>query len=266
MSLGIVIKAPEGLVLGADSRVTLEATPQAGGPAILVNFDNATKLLTFSQPNTAVGAVTYGQAAIGLRTAHSYVPEFEASLPEARLPVQEFAQQLSDFFIRQWKAVMPADYKGPNMTFVVGGFNQEEPYGRVFVVEIPVKPKPVEQQANPGEFGITWGGQREWVDRLIQGYDHRLLDIVSKTLGLNSAQLNSIKKALLPMSMNIPLQAMPLQDCVNLAIFFLRTTISGQNVTVGVRGVGGPIDIATITRPEGLKPVQRKQIVGEGGG
>ena len=265
MSLGIVIKGPEGLVLGADSRVTLQATPP-GGPTIFVNFDNATKLLIFSKPNTAVGAVTYGQAAIGLRTAHSYVPEFEASLPGDRLPVQEFAQQLSGFFLRQWEAVMPADYKGPDMTFVVGGFDQDEPYGRVFVIDIPRKPTPVEQNANPGEFGITWGGQREWVDRLIQGYDHRLPDIVSKTLSLNSSQLKAVKKALEPLSMGIPLQAMPLQDCVNLAIFFLRTTISGQNVTVGVRGVGGPIEIATITRAEGLKPIQRKQIVGEGGG
>jgi len=268
MSLGVVIKAPEGLVLGADSRVTLQAGLPGGppgGPTILVNFDNATKLLIFSKPNTAVGAVTYGLAAIGLRTAHSYVPEFEAALPDDRLPVQEFAEHLSDFFLRQWKAVMPTDYKGPNMTFVVGGFNRDEPYGRVLVIDIPKKPTPVEQHANPGEFGITWGGQREWVDRLIQGYDHRLLDIVSKTLGLNSDQRNAVMKALEPLSMGIPLQAMPLQDCVNLAIFFLRTTISGQNVSVGVRGVGGPIDIATITRAEDLKPVQRKQIVGEGG-
>lgn len=59
--------------------------------------------------------------------------------------------------------------------------------------------------------------------------------------------------------------AMPLQDCVNLAIFFIRTTIDAQNLSVGVRGVGGPIDVAVITASEGIQFIQRKQIVGEGG-
>ena len=79
MSLGVVIKGPEGLVLAADSRVTLEARQQNGAP-IPVNFDNATKLLAFSKPHKHVGAVTYGMAAIGVRTAHSYLPEFEVWL------------------------------------------------------------------------------------------------------------------------------------------------------------------------------------------
>lgn len=63
--------------------------------------------------------------------------------------------------------------------------------------------------------------------------------------------------------MPIPLQAMPLQDCVDLAIFFIRTTAEAQRLTFGIRGVGGPIDVATITRREGLRFVQRKKVVGE---
>src|SRR5207249_1518933 len=100
-------KAPEGLVLAAESRVTLTATPPAGGNTLYVSFDNATKLLSFSEPNTAVGAVTYGQAAIGLRTAQSFIPEFEAALPDDRLATADFARILSDFFVAQWKANVP---------------------------------------------------------------------------------------------------------------------------------------------------------------
>jgi hypothetical protein len=32
---------------------------------------------------------------------------------------------------------------------------------------------------------------------------------------------------------------------------------------IGVRGVGGAIDVATITRTKGFKPVQEKKIRGE---
>ncbi|MGB8656967.1 MAG: hypothetical protein WCE90_04175 [Candidatus Zixiibacteriota bacterium] len=265
MSLGIVIKGPEGIVLAAESRVTLSAKPTQG-PEIHVNFDNATKLLSFSEPNTTVGVVTYGLAAIGLRTAHSFIPEFEESLSrekKERLTVQEFAKHLSEFFMKQWQTGMPPDYQGPNMTFVVGGFNENEAYGRVFLIDIPKTPEPVEQYQDPGLFGITWGGQREFVDRLIQGYDHRLPEILSKAINPTPEQIPIMKQVLDSLQMQLPLMAMPLQDCVDLAIFFVRTTIAAQKLTVGIRGCGGPVDVAIITRREGLRFVQRKQIIGE---
>jgi hypothetical protein len=266
MSLGIVIKAPEGIVLAAESRVTLQATPTEGGrPSLFVSFDNATKLLSFSKPNTWIGAVTYGMAVIGLRTAQSFAPEFEASLPEERLTVEEFASRLSAFYLEQWGAVMPADYEGPSMTFVVGGFNDGEPYGRVFLLDIPTKPDPVEQNPGMDGFGITWGGQREHVDRLIQGYDARMLDMITQTLGLDPSRLQPLLTELPKLQLPLPLQAMPLQDCVDLAIFFIRTTIAAQSLTVGIRGVGGPIDVAVVTRREGLRFIQQKRLVGERG-
>ena len=267
MSLGIVVKGPEGLVLAADSRVTLEARQQ-GAPPILVNFDNATKLLSFGEPNISnphryIGVVTYGQAAIGLRTANSFVPEFEEQLPRERIEVVDFAKKLSDFFMEQWQAGMPADYAGPSMTFVVGGFNKGEPYGRVYLIEIPNAPSPTERNPQAGEFGITWGGQREFVDRLLQGYDYRLPELVRNTLHLEPAQMTELMNVLRQLQMSTPVQMLALQDCVNLAIFFTRTTIEAQELSVGVRGVGGEIDVATVTRRDGLQFIQRKKIAGE---
>jgi hypothetical protein len=266
MSLGIIVKGPEGLVLAAESRITLEARPPQG-PPIHVNYDNATKLLSFNK-HDYVGVVTYGQAAIGLRTAASFLPEFESQLEADRIPVLDFANRISDFFSRrwqEWEAQLQGEYAGPNMTFVVAGFDQDAPYGRVFVLEVPGNPAPVEQQPNPGEFGITWGGQREFVDRLIKGYDLRLLQIVSQTLNLQPEQVTQLETALNGLQMALPLQALPLQDCVKLAIFVIRTAITAQELTVGLRGAGGPIDVATITRNDGLQFVQRKRIVGEAG-
>jgi len=51
-----------------------------------------------------------------------------------------------------------------------------------------------------------------------------------------------------------------LQDCVNLATFLIRSTMAAQNLAVGVRGVGGPIDVATITREDGVSWLQRKEL------
>jgi hypothetical protein len=45
LSPGLAIKAPEGIVLAAESRLTLVAENAATGDKLQVSFDNATMLL-----------------------------------------------------------------------------------------------------------------------------------------------------------------------------------------------------------------------------
>ena len=151
MSLGIVFKGPEGIVLAADSRVTL--TGQRENMLLPASFDNATKLLRIRTQNF-VGVVTYGLGAIGAgqpRTAHSFMPEFERNFETAprvgvteqgtrlamqelapRLGVGEFASRLSEFFMAQWRTLMPAQYNDVPMFFLVGGYDVDASYGKVF--------------------------------------------------------------------------------------------------------------------------------------
>jgi len=262
VSLGIVVKAPEGLVLAAESRLTLQGENRTTGEKFVVSFDNATKLLAFGPADRprSVAAVTYGQAAIGSRTAAGFLPEFEAQIGDDILTTEEFSKKLSDFYVDQWRNAMPADYSGPNMTFVVGGYDRPNAYGRVFIIEIPANPQVREQNAGDENFGITWGGQSDFMDRLLRGYDRRVPDLVAKALKLTPARKKELEAALLQVVMPLPLAAMPLQDCVDLAVFFIRTTIAAQSLTIGNRGVGGPIDVATITRSRGLEFIKRKQI------
>ena len=67
-------------------------------------------------------------------------------------------------------------------------------------------------------------------------------------------------------ALSIPYQFLPLQDCVDLSILLVETTAQLMEYTVGVRGVGGAIDVATITRAEGYKPIQVKRVKGKGHG
>jgi len=81
MSLGIAFKGPEGIVLAADSRITLTTVLDNENNRMLLpaTFDNGTKLLSIANQEY-VGFVTYGAGAIGIqapRSAHSYLPEFE---------------------------------------------------------------------------------------------------------------------------------------------------------------------------------------------
>lgn len=199
MSLGIVFKGPDGIVLATDSR------------------------LLRVKKQTHVGTVMHGLGALGfaqaeMRTAHSFLPEFEATLAtkheEKRLSVEAFAKELSDFFMGQWRMKMPKDYNGDPMIFLIGGYDENAPYGRVFQVAIPNDPQPVELTAGPGAFGVIWGGQTEIAARLLAGFDPRLLAIV-------------------------------------------------QQWNMDIRGVGGAMDVATITRAEGFMDIQEEKIRGD---
>lgn len=265
MTIGLIIKGPEGLVLAAESRITLETQNAQGTITHSVTYDNAHKVLGFGKhdsPHGYVGVVTYGLGGIGLRSAYSFIPEFQSVLPKTRLTVEDFSNALSAFFMQQWNSSNPpAPYQGPPMTFVIGGFNENEPYGRVYAVNIPHAPKPIEQQ--PNSFGLTWGGQREIIDRLVSGYDARIIHLAKQTLGLTDEQVKQLTDAWGALQLQMPIALMPMQDCVDLAVLFIRTTIEGQRLTVTIRGCGGPIDIATITRNEGFRFIQQKEIKGE---
>lgn len=269
MSLGIAIKGPEGVVLAADSRVILTAQRQGLPHPMVVNFDNATKLLSFSDKHNYVGAVTYGEALLNRRTAHGYIPEFEQvvlSEQKERLAVSDYAQRLSTFFMERWNESMPQDYPGSGMVFIVGGYSPIEAYGEVFLFNIPRQPDPQPQNVGPGNFGMTWGGQLEIASRLIHGYDPMMIDILRNTLSLDEQQINTAVTALQQrLEFGIPFQVLPLQDCVDLAIFMIRTTITAQELSIGIRGVGGNIDVAVISRTAGLEYIQRKTIRGEQG-
>ena len=264
MSLGVVIKGSEGVVLAVDSRVTLEAI-RAGQPALPVNFDNTSKLLSFSKPHDYVGAVTYGVAVIGKRTAYSYIPEFEQTVlseNKKRLGILNYANKLSKFFMDQWKESMPQKYQGPNMTFIVGGYNEKDPYGSVYLFGIPKNPKP--EPRNPQEFGMTWGGQLQIATRIIHGCDPNFIPIIRNTLNLDNQQVNMIGKELRKnLEFPIPYDVLPLQDCVDLAIFLIRSTITAQRLAIGIRGVGGLIEVAVIKRTQSITFIQKKEIQGE---
>ena len=265
MSLGVVVKGPEGIVLAADTRITLNAQGPGLQSPLLVNFDNATKLLSFGSPHNWVGAVTYGDATIGSRTAHSFVPELEPTLGCTRLTVLEYAEKLSAFFLQRWQdAGMPANVPANGgMNFIVGGFGAEAPYGEVFLFNIPRSPDPGPRNEGTN-FGMTWGGQLEIASRLIHGYDPRILRLIQSELNVPSDKAEEFRQKAGPaLEYRIPYDVLPLQDCVDLAAFLIRTTITAQNFAIAVRGVGGSIEVAAITRTEGLKWVQKKDLHGE---
>jgi hypothetical protein len=268
MTLAVAFKGPEGLVLAADSRITITATDAATGQQYTSYFDNATKLFGIDgQPH--VGVVTYGNTIIGttnLRTVHGFMPEFEAKLARSagdepqRMRVVDIARELATFYAEHWRAAaMPTE--ATPVWFKVAGFDDGEAYGRIHEVQIPDQLEPTEYY--PGAtFGVRWGGQSELAERWLNGVDPRAATLAQTQLGLTDEQVGGLKqKWSEQLPLPIPWQFLPLQDCVDLAAFLVTMTSVSQTWTyVGVRGVGGQAEVATITRNGGFRPIRSKLI------
>ena len=274
MSLGIMIKGSEGIVLAADSRVTLfNEIPNVAVPGqkilIPATFDNATKVLRVSSQDF-VGAVTYGLGAFmtpdGPRTMHSFIPELEEELKREKAPrlsVAAFAARLGEFFSRQWNALVNRPPNpGEEVNFLVGGYDDGAAYGKGFLFTIPGKPTPIEQNAGPGQFGISWGGQTDSVYRLLFGFDPQIPPFLQTSLSIAPEKAIELARGMEGrFAPGIPYQFLPLQDCVSLAVFLIQSTIDFQKFrTATVRGVGGAVEVATITRSQPFTFVSQKKI------
>ncbi len=261
MTLCIVINGYDGIVLAAESRTSALLDSQAFGRMHVPRDDAAEKLFRFKPPNTAVGVVIHGTGAIDEKPVSRFMPDFEATLPEQRLSVQDFAQRLSDFFMQQWQTMMPADYKGPDTSFVVAGFDPGLSKSKVLSFDIPGKreviKKTVDIQGQRAE--IYWGGQYGFIERLIRGLGQGLLEEISQHCDFQLEQNQPLLEALKKQEIHII--AGKLQEYKDLAIFLIQVTIDAQRIlTPWNISCGGPIDVATITRYEHFKFIQRKQV------
>jgi hypothetical protein len=107
------------------------------------------------------------------------------------------------------------------------------------------------------------GGQNEHAVRLLLGHDPSLVNTVAQALQLQPAQIQTLQNTLAKYNLQIPYGVLPLQDCIDLAVFFIKTTVAAQNLSIGLRGVGGTIDVAVITQRDGLKIIQQKALKAE---
>ncbi len=259
MSLGIVIKGPEGMVLASDTRVSL--TRQLPNGVNTYNFDNASKMLLAEGEGGRMAAVTQGSATIGGRTIHSLLPEFQDQIVANARTVSTLAQEMSVFFTNRW------DQSGGGqgtVNFIVGGVDRGDPYGEIYRFRVPAAPDvfPILEHAN--DFGMSWGGQTEVVNRLMLGMAPGVRSSVRDNLSPDIADPDQFMRDIsFQNELSVPWSSLPLQDSVDLAIFLIRTTIVAQSLSIGERGVGGTIEVITITPTGGAQWVQKREIQGE---
>jgi hypothetical protein len=108
-------------------------------------------------------------------------------------------------------------------------------------------------------FGPRWNGELEAMDRLILGLGSGLVKAAVE-LGFNEQQAVDTRDQLYPkMYAHLAMNAMPIQDAIDLARFMVETTSGFVKFNVGrAKAVGGTVEIAAITKHEGFRWAQRK--------
>lgn len=265
MTLAIACRVPEGIVLAADSRITIKR-PTTTGAWAYATFDNAKKLFRV-KGQEHIGVLTYGVGSIGaskLRTAYSFVEEFENFPYEKkdlkRFSVLEFSKKFGDFFSTKWdEIVASSDPSLESMNFIIAGFDTISLYGSIFELNVPFSPEPKELHRGD-KFTTVYGGQQEIVDCILKGYDPEIFKREQyEKLGLSDSQKHQLTFLLNSAGVQVPFSFLPLQDATTFLEFLIETTIKMQKWQIGIPTVGGHIDIATITRSDGIQLVKKEE-------
>jgi hypothetical protein len=238
VSLVVTVYVREGIVMAADSRLTLNAKEQQGDTAVVnlsvAQSDSSYKL--FLTPG-GLGISTCGEADIQGVPIAGYIDSFiRSDLGAGSLGVRETAQRLLDHFA----AFKPV----PNTQFHVAGYAKagEDLQQEVWVVNMASSE--LSQANQPGQQGASWGGEGDILSRLIQPV----------------AQLDESGAIVQAFPHHpIPWQFFTLQDAIDFAVFAVRSTIDAIRLQPRAKTVGGPIDVLVI-RPDGARWIQRKEL------
>ena len=117
-------------------------------------------------------------------------------------------------------------------------------------------PRPVRKRE---EIGMIWGGNGEALNRLVVGLSLGLPQLLGDLFKLSPQQIAPVAQQI-QQSLQLPLvvPAMPLQDAIELAEFLVDLTIKFSRFMPGPATVGGPIEIAAISKHEGFRWIKRK--------
>lgn len=265
MTICVSVRIPEGLILAADSMVTLEGTidtPKGPQSGVLQTFESANKLTRIK--DYPIGVMTWGIASISNRSIPSLIMEWEyglsSSFLNAGFTMRDMADGLHEFIAARYDKSYPATKKRPKLGMFIGGYSGGQFFSEQFYCEWPneiawQEVRPNKPDGSP-DFGANWFGQIDALSRLIHGYDKA---------GINELIKRGADKTIVQKWMDdhvsellLVFDGMPIQDAVDFANYAVQLTIGKFRFSVGVPVCGGNVDIAVIT-PDAFKWAQRKQ-------
>jgi hypothetical protein len=267
VTVAIAVKVYDGIVLGTDSATTM---PLPNGDYQVWN--NANKIFHLHRA-LPVAAMTWGLGNIGpasiatlskdlrLRFMGADSARVDWALDRDAFTIKQVAERLREFMGDLYQAEFAGQAKAPLLGFLIAGVSSGERLAESWLVQFDdgTKQPKVESRKIPDAVGWDAFGQPEAVARLVGGKSMQL-PAALKAGGLTAAQVTAVMNVLNTGVLDAPIvqPAMPFADAIGVARFLVETTCGYTRFQPGADTVGGPVELAGISRHEGFKWISRK--------
>ena len=274
MTIAICIKINDGVVLASDSATTILGQLAPGTPLVAINvYNNANKIFNLRK-GFPIGAITWGAGGIGTASVSTLIKNLrdrfsgedakykDWKLDRTKYTVEDVADKFKKFIFDEVYEPAYRDFQFPKpaVGFIVAGYSANADMAEEFQIDIQngacTGPRRLRQY---DEVGMAWSGEPEALNRLILGYSLAIPDLLRAQLGINPAQMNQAMGNVLPqIQQPFIVPAMPLKDAIDLGEFMVDVAKQFSRFKPGATTVGGPIEIAAISKHEGFRWIRRK--------
>jgi hypothetical protein len=271
MTIVVTVRVTDGIVLAADSATSFS---DASGNVIKV-YNAANKIFNLVKV-WPIGAMTYGAGSIGTESIATLSKNLRDRLspPKGHMPgqpvdpimldkssytIEDVAAKARDFFEERYKAAYPQPVPGYFLGYRVCGYSAQAVLPEAWEIRILENSceGPIRIYEND-LFGPRWSGESEALDRLVLGIGSKMGEALVALGADRSIVAQTLPGLVNHLYANLYLPAMPIQDAIDLAEFLVETAVKFAYFSLRPATVGGPIEIATITKHEGFKWVTRK--------
>jgi hypothetical protein len=266
VTIAVSVKVNDGLVFAADSAGTITTENETTNV-----YNNLTKIFNLHK-GIPVAGMMYGDANIGSSSIATLIKDLRKGLTYGfgkskklkkidpkKYSIEQIANTAQIFFDDEY--IRNGDHhSGFNMGLFIGGYASKADHADIWKLEWDAGKCTGPVLIRGGiEVGLDFDGMSEPIERLVYGYGTSVPVILEK-LGMSGPQINTVlldlQKAHNP---RFEEPAMPIQDAIDLAEFYAKTAISYWRFFPDVvKSVGGPIEIAVVTKHEGFTWIKRK--------
>jgi hypothetical protein len=263
MSIIVSVKIHDGIVMASDSATTFYTSD--GKPGQI--YEHANKIVNLLK-GLPIGVMTCGSGGIGNASIATLLKDLRQRLvgddeahADWKLDLKNYTMEFVSSRVHQFftEKAKEADFKY-FLLLRVCGYSSGQILPEVWQVTLNegkcFDPLCVQSE---GDFGVRWNGEEEALNRMILGFG-TITETTATALGTTTEQIVEFSKNVIPHTYeSLILPAAPIQDAINLARFLVETTTGFIQFSITrTKTVGGPVEIAAITKHEGFKWVQRK--------
>lgn len=260
MSIIVSVKINDGIVMAADSATTFF---NENGQAFQ-SYNHANKIVNLVK-RLPIGVMSCGAGGIGSASIDTLLKDLRVCLREngsrqvdsGSYTMASITASVRAFFDERAEAASFGGF----LLLRICGYSSGRPLPEVWNIAFQ-NGKSHDPECIQGEdaMGPRWNGEEEALDRLILGLPSALGEGFLKEGVLTQEQLQiSVPKLYQYTVETLIMHAAPIQDAIDLARFMVETTKGFVRFSVSRRKtVGGAVEVASITKHEGFKWVQRK--------